>query len=178
MSAGRCEVCRRPIPEGMLPGDPCMEGGCGGYFEAAEAPTLEPAKINIAPEAVRAAFFQSLMLGEQSLAGPVALLTVVRRPLLVSGMLASSPRGVAILVDDGQDAEQQGLAIWHEVVHLLMHAGGREQHDEAEVEHIAERLYKACPQVLELCGFPKNPLTHEPPGGRDSRARPRKRVKA
>lgn len=74
-------------------------------------------------------------------------LDVKVRPLLVSAMLATDGSGrPVILVDDAQPPEQQRIAFWHEVVHLIL---GGEPHDEAEVEAMAQRLCAAWPEALE-----------------------------
>jgi hypothetical protein len=66
------------------------------------------------------------------------------RPMLVSGMLASSTRGPVILIDSEQPELQQVVALWHEVLHLLGVT------DEATAESIAARLAGADPGVLRL----------------------------
>lgn len=78
-------------------------------------------------------------------------LRLIFRPLLVSGTLADTPYGQVILVDDEQQAAEQLVALWHETIHLLLRATGQEQqHDEAGVEAMAQRLATACPEILVL----------------------------
>ena len=74
---------------------------------------------------------------------------VVRRPLLTSGMLATAHDDVVILIDSEQDARQQSIAFWHEVVHLLVGAA-----DEAAIDAVAERLATAVPDLPAALGAP------------------------
>lgn len=71
------------------------------------------------------------------------------RPLLVSGMLAASDEGMCILIDEAQSAKQQNLALWHEIVHLILMGQGTDQHNETVVERLAGMLYDAWPNPLQ-----------------------------
>lgn len=76
------------------------------------------------------------------------------RPLLVCAMLCTGPKGITVLMADNLTRTEAAHTVWHEMVHLLLRAGGgKTQHDEEHVEAIAERLAAACPEVLELCGI-------------------------
>ena len=68
--------------------------------------------------------------------------TIRLRPLLVSGSLGSDNfNNLHIYVDSEQPRNQQRVALWHEVVHLLMSgAGFDEPHDEQDVEAWAAHL--------------------------------------
>lgn len=66
------------------------------------------------------------------------------RPMLVSGMLASTGMRPVILIDSEQPRAQQTLALWHEAMHLL---GIR---DDAVAEDLARRLAAAVPEILDL----------------------------
>lgn len=67
---------------------------------------------------------------------------VIFRPMLVSGMVATSDAGVLVLIDSEQPDAEQLVALWHEALHLL---GLR---DEDQVEAFAQRLAQACPEIL------------------------------
>jgi hypothetical protein len=69
------------------------------------------------------------------------------RPLLVSGILASYPspgRTPLILLDSEQPREQQAVAFWHEIAHLVGIS------DEAGAEAIGRRLAAAVPEILDI----------------------------
>lgn len=75
------------------------------------------------------------------------------RPLLVPGMMGGGPRSIFIFLCKGLAREEAILTLWHEIVHVLLMAGGQPQpHDEAGVERLAAKLAAACPEVLALCG--------------------------
>jgi hypothetical protein len=69
-------------------------------------------------------------------------LSIVRRPLLVSGMLASSREGLTILIDSESSPKEQTLALWHEVVHMVREAECAPQ-DEAAIERDACAIVRA-----------------------------------
>ena len=64
--------------------------------------------------------------------------------MLISGMLATVPadRVDVILIDSEQPEAEQLVALWHETLHLLGLT------DEDQVEAMAQRLAKACPEIL------------------------------
>jgi hypothetical protein len=71
------------------------------------------------------------------------LVTVLFRPLLVSGTVARGDRGmVYAMIDTEQPELEQLIALYHETLHLL----GLK--DEDQVEAFAQRLAIACPEVL------------------------------
>lgn len=77
------------------------------------------------------------------------LLTVIVRPLLVSAILATDRAGLpVILIDSEQRVKERSIALWHEVVHLILSASDEPEHDEAEIEMLARRLYAAWPGAL------------------------------
>jgi hypothetical protein len=79
---------------------------------------------------------------------------IVLQPLLVDGLLGSSPTGEdwALFIDNELDHHEQVVTLWHETLHLLLFAAGiPEPHDEAEIDAIAYRLAQACPEILHLC---------------------------
>lgn len=77
-------------------------------------------------------------------------LRIVFRPLLVSGTLGDTHTGQVMIIDSEQPAAEQAVAIWHETIHLLLRAAGRQQHDEARIEAMAQRLAAACPEIVAL----------------------------
>lgn len=95
-------------------------------------------------------------------------LEITLRKLLTNGMLAKGEEAFHILVDIDQDPHQQRVTLWHEVIHLLWMAGGREnskQHEEV-VEKLAERWAIICPEITQLClgeDIPAVPMIEEPP---------------
>lgn len=74
------------------------------------------------------------------------------RPLLVSGHCGSSPTGIFINIAEGQSKEDAIQTVWHEILHVVISAGGG-NHDESKIEEIAKRLSTACPEILELTGI-------------------------
>lgn len=74
------------------------------------------------------------------------------RPLLVCGTLGHDGVQDVMLIDNEQSEEEQGKALWHEVVHLLLDSAGwaPEDHDEEQVEEMACRLAKACPEIVGM----------------------------
>jgi hypothetical protein len=65
------------------------------------------------------------------------------RPMLVSGMLADTPcDGPIVLIDSEQSQAEQAVAVFHELLHSI----GME--DEHQVEGLAVRLGKACPDIV------------------------------
>lgn len=77
-------------------------------------------------------------------------LTVQRRPLLVSGTFGTDAAGIRISVDAEQDVRQQAIALWHEVIHLLLAATGHNDHDEYTVESMARALAGAVPEIATV----------------------------
>lgn len=77
-------------------------------------------------------------------------LKVIKRPLMTSGGLCEGP---VILIDSDQTPQEEAVAIWHEVVHLLQDAGGFDQ-DEESVEAAAQKLAASCPEVIDWV-YPK-----------------------
>ena len=77
------------------------------------------------------------------------------RPLLTYGGIGWSEKEIFIYLADDLAGSQAAHALWHEIVHLLMSAGGHEDHDEVKIDALADRLAAACPEVLELCGVDK-----------------------
>ncbi len=94
-------------------------------------------------------------------------LRIEARPLLTCGVSGSGPTTIFILVGSGQSRAEAAITLWHEVVHILMAAGGHAPPTtsdelsalESRVESAAVRLAAACPEVVEFCGleasFPK-----------------------
>ena len=78
------------------------------------------------------------------------LLEVRIRPLLVSGGLSYRvpTKCPVILIDSEQSQDEQLLALWHEIVHLIRSAGDGPQ-DEESVEAAAIKLAAACPEALD-----------------------------
>ena len=85
---------------------------------------------------------------------------IVRRPLLVQGMLLS-PKGTEeappapgylVLVDDALGTEEAGRTVMHELAHLMLLLAGipPQFHDETEVEACACAMFKNEPRVLEI----------------------------
>lgn len=85
------------------------------------------------------------------------------RPLLTNGGFGFGPESLFILLAEGQSKTEAGITMWHEVVHMLKRLKGPGTvHDEPEVERIAQKLYAACPEILELCGL-EHHFKNEPP---------------
>lgn len=83
-------------------------------------------------------------------------LQIIYRPLLTQGMfcVGKTPLdGYMILIDSGQSREQMAVSLWHEIIHLLDNAAGRENNEEA-VEKLAAKWAKKCPEILEICKAP------------------------
>ena len=80
----------------------------------------------------------------------IVMLDVHVCPLLVSGMLTSrdGTDRPLILIDKDQPPEEQNKALWHEIVHLLLWSASETDHDEAEIEMLAQRLHAAWPDAL------------------------------
>lgn len=74
------------------------------------------------------------------------------RPLLTSGGCGSGPATIFIYLADDQNAAEAAKTLWHEIVHVLMMAGGHTVQDEETVERTAQKLAEVCPEVLSLCG--------------------------
>lgn len=83
---------------------------------------------------------------------PARLLEVMKRPLLVQGMLGRREDGVIILIDDELTPKGETITLWHEVIHLLMSASDGE-HDEEEVERYAQRLAAQYPEIRKWVGL-------------------------
>lgn len=75
-------------------------------------------------------------------AKPEPRIRLLVRPMLVSGQLATDPKGLLILVDSEQPEHEQVASLWHETLHALGLT------DEVQVEAIARDLAEACPTIL------------------------------
>lgn len=114
-----------------------------------DAPTTPPS-----PETVNAA-----LIGCTDGLGKYPLRIEVR-PLLVSAMEGRGPGSIFIMVSEGQSRTEAEISLWHEIVHVLMHAGGAPAPKtaaeltalEQQVEAIAQKLAAVCPEIVELCG--------------------------
>jgi len=80
-------------------------------------------------------------------------LRIKARPLLVPATMGYGPATIFIYVATEQSREEAAISVWHEVVHVLLFAGGAHEHDEDEVERAAQKLAKAYPEVLEWVGL-------------------------
>lgn len=78
---------------------------------------------------------------------------VLRRPILMSGMLSVDDDGVVMLINSEQAGQEQAIAIWHETIHLLLFASGQNLHDEEMVESLAQRLARCVPDIAQILGF-------------------------
>lgn len=80
-------------------------------------------------------------------------LQVIRRPLLVKGMLGTAPgRSAVILVGEGQSRPEEAVTLWHELIHLLKMAGGDDQ-DEEMIEQAAKHLATLYPEIRKWVGL-------------------------
>lgn len=79
-------------------------------------------------------------------------LRVVFRPLLVQGVFATDAEGPILFIDCDQSEREQAVSVWHETLHLLLCASGyaKHEHDEEQIDAIAERLADACPEIVGL----------------------------
>jgi hypothetical protein len=85
------------------------------------------------------------------------------RPLLVPATMGFGPSSIFIYVAPDATREDAAVSLWHELVHVLKFAGGHQEHDEEEVEALAQRLASACPEVLALCGIESDFPIRVPP---------------
>ena len=120
---------------------------------------------------------RSLQKGSQQAAGARNFVQVVRRPLLVSGMLTTDD---AILIDSEQSKQQQHNALWHELVHRILIELGMDEHDEVAVEQVALLMARSFPTLAEARShspvdtIESAPLTDGGPLGKPA-ARPKAR---
>lgn len=72
-------------------------------------------------------------------------------------MTGGGPGTIFVMVADDLNREEAEITVWHEFVHIFRKAGGHPSvitdQSEAEVEAIAKKLAKCCPEILELCGI-------------------------
>lgn len=70
------------------------------------------------------------------------------RPLLTKGMFAKDDQGFVILISSEQDRHEQVTTLWHEVLHMVLLAAGKQApHDEEWIERAAVQLARACPDI-------------------------------
>lgn len=74
------------------------------------------------------------------------------RPLLTCGGMGYGPSSIFILLADDLTRDEATVTLWHEIVHILKKVGGHAEHNEDEIDALAQKLATACPEVLELCG--------------------------
>lgn len=82
------------------------------------------------------------------------------RPLLTFAVCGSSPSSIFIMLAEHQTRKEAEVSLWHEIVHVLLRAGGGTIPEtsaelttlENTVEAIARKLAFACPEIVELCG--------------------------
>jgi hypothetical protein len=76
--------------------------------------------------------------------GPELVLPkIIFCPMLTCGFTGTNEAGdVCILIDSEQDEREQTVTLYHEALHLLGLV------DEEQVEAMAQRLAKACPELL------------------------------
>jgi hypothetical protein len=98
----------------------------------------------------------------QSLDTAPCSVSFIRRPMLISGMLAKGTDDLEgrhlVLVNSEDSEEEQTITLWHEIVHLIRLAGGlpEELHDEKEIEAAARKIAEACPEILEWAFYSQN----------------------
>lgn len=90
-------------------------------------------------------------------------LRIIARKMLDCGVWGRGPETIFIYVNEEQSREEAAITLWHEIVHVLMHAGGHVapvqpddagiKRNEGYVEALAKRLAAACPEVVSLCGL-------------------------
>jgi len=85
-------------------------------------------------------------------------LSFERRPLLVDGSFGFKKDGSAFILVNSEDSRnEQTITLWHEMVHLIMMAGGLSpsNHDEEAIEKTARKLADCCPEIHKWA-FPEN----------------------
>lgn len=89
-------------------------------------------------------------------------LQIIFRKLLLSGATGGIRhdesknlfiRQLVILVADNQPPENQRIALFHEMLHVMLLAAGIDgPHDEKWIEERAVAMAQACPDILEKMG--------------------------
>jgi hypothetical protein len=81
-----------------------------------------------------------------------------RRPMLISGQIRKGEDSFLVLVNSEDSKHEQTITLWHEIVHLIKHAGGQppQSQDEDEVEAAARKLAECCPEILQWAFYEEN----------------------
>ncbi len=92
-------------------------------------------------------------------------LSIQFRPLLVSGLTGGMHfdeqknlfcHQLVVLVNNKQPADHQRIALFHEMLHMILLAAGVERpHDEVWIEDAAKRMAESCPEILAKIGVEK-----------------------